>query len=431
MKSKTKLALSLSCAPIVLAGLSPAATLVKINTALGSGTAPSQVFVSTGSVRPGGTAPPANAPVQGSISSPEVSSAPGGQAAEGPSSGPHTSTQSEGPRESAPSRQQHHGSSASGSSSAAPVTATGAPYSAKGGVAPEVTYNDPGAFGFSVDGGYASKHIWRGIDLAQFTSYNYLDNRIPKADSDVLFFGATATYKGFALGIKYIETIDDNFNPFYAPFTTTLDSYSELVISANYTRMLVGENWLQGTFGFDFYYYPNGEFWGVDNQGMFYANFLCPHYKWAQPFLNLFYNMAIDTDGNGLAAGSFRGEGGSALVEGMGAEIGVNGGDQIWSNDFMSVAATYSVSTIYKSGYAFEDDGFSHLSLTVGLPVTIGKNLTITPSVTYVEAIGSVTPVGIGNPLSPSYIPGAAAASLGSAWNEPGWIAAVRVNWQF
>jgi hypothetical protein len=418
MKSKTKLALSLSCAPIVLAGLSPAATLVKINTALGSGTAPSQVYVSTGSVRPGGTAPPANAPVQGSMN-PEVSSAPGGQATEGPSSGPHTSRQSEGPSTSSSSTKHQQ----KGSSSAAPVTSNGAPYSAKGGVPAPITYNDPGAFGFSVDAGYSSKLLYRGIDLVQFTSYNYLDNRTPKADSDILFFGATATYKGFALGVKYIETIDDNFNPFYAPLLTTLDSYSELVISANYTRMLVGDDLLQGTIGFDFYYYPNGEFWGVDNQGMFYANFICPHYKWAQPYLNLFYNMAIDTNGNGLASNpAFRGVSGADLVQGMGAEVGLSGGDRIWNNDFVSVAATYSVSTIYKSGYAFEEDGFSHVSLTVGLPVTIGKNLTITPSVSYVEALGDIPNSAL---LPPNN------GSLASAWNEPGWVASVRASWQF
>ena len=424
MKSKTKFALSLSCAPLVLAGLSPAATLVKIDTAFNTGATSSQVYVSTGSVRTGGTAPPANAPVQGSMS-PEVSSAPGGQATEGPASGPHTSRQSEGPSTSSSSTKHQQ----KGSSSAS-VASSGPAYSAKGGVPAPITYNDPGAFGFSVDGGYSSKHLYRGIDLAQFTSYNYLDNNLPKADSDILFLGATATYKGFAFGVKYIETIDDTFNPYNALLTTTLDSYSELVISANYTRMLVGEDWLQGTFGFDFYYYPNELFWGVSNQGMFYANFLCPHYKWAQPFLNLFYNVAIDDSGSGLAdpinknGPLDRGAFGSDLVEGMGAEIGLSGGDRIWSNDYVSVAATYSVSTIYKSGYAFEEDGFSHVSLTVGFPVTIGKKVTITPSVSYVEALSDV-PNSSAVGLPPNN------GSLASAWNEPGWVGAVRVNWQF
>jgi len=82
----------------------------------------------------------------------------------------------------------------------------------------------------------------------------------------------------------------------------------------------------------------------------------------------------------------------------------------------VSVAATYSVSTIYKRGYAFEDDGFSHLSLTVGFPVTIGRNLTITPSVTYVESLGNINKAPEGN---------------SDVWNQPGWLAAVKASWQF
>ena len=44
---------------------------------------------------------------------------------------------------------------------------------AKDAIAPEIVYDDPGAFHFTVEAGYSSKHLWRGIDLAQFTSANY------------------------------------------------------------------------------------------------------------------------------------------------------------------------------------------------------------------------------------------------------------------
>ena len=53
------------------------------------------------------------------------------------------------------------------------------------------------------------------------------------------FIGANITYKGFLFGIKYIETIDDNFNPFFIRRdlpNRDLDSYSELVLTLNYTR---------------------------------------------------------------------------------------------------------------------------------------------------------------------------------------------------
>ncbi|MCH7229090.1 hypothetical protein [Haloferula sp. A504] len=277
-----------------------------------------------------------------------------------------------------------------------------------------------------MEAGWASKHVWRGIDVAQFTSFNHLVPGNPLAedpDSDITFVGVNATYKGFALGLKYIESLDDGFNPFYAPLLTTKDSYSELILSANYTRMLVGEDWLQGTFGFDFYYYPNGEFWGVEHQGMVYANFVMPRYSYAQPFLNLWYNVPTTTDGQGLANNpAFRGTGGADLVEGWGGELGVMGSRNLYSNDQVGFGLSYSVSTIYKSGYQFESDGFTHVAATLGAPVTIGDSFVVSPSITYVEALEDVPPTPTLGPNS---------GRLASEWNEPGWYASLRASWTF
>jgi hypothetical protein len=259
----------------------------------------------------------------------------------------------------------------------------------------------------------------------------------------VTFIGASATYKGFMFGLRYIETIDDTFNPFFNPFaailpTKDLDSYSEMVLSLNYSRVLVGPDLLQATVGFDFYYYPNGLFWGVDHQGMVYARFSSPHFKWAQPFLELFYNVATDSQGNGLASAkanealpaglqTLRGATGSELVEGGGFELGVNGGDRVFTNDNMSVALTYSISTFYKSGYAFEQDGFSQLVLTVGAPITFGSHITITPSISYVEGLSDIQPIP--HSLISQEVPNISRKS--QVWNSPGWVAGVKASWQF
>lgn len=295
----------------------------------------------------------------------------------------------------------------------------------------EVEYTDPGAFQFSADAGYSSRHLWRGIDLVELTSFNHIAPTLKDADTGVTFFGANASYKGFGFGAKFIESIDDELNPFFAQLLTDKDSYQELVLSINYTRMLVGENTLQGTVGFDFYHYPNDEFWGVSHQGMIYARFSSPQHKWAQPFVELFYNVATDSSGSGLAAEglgpfvapatSFRGATGSDLVEGYGAEIGVSGGDVVFTNDRISMGLTYSLSTFYKSGYAFEDDGFSHLSLTVGAPISFGPNFTVTPSVSYVQELSDISP----NPAAstPDTDP--------AAYNEPGFVGAIKASWSF
>ena len=433
-----------ACIGLVCLANTSQATIVVVRMQA-SGGAPSQnMFVSTnipnGSARASGSAPAANMFVSGSMS-PEIS---------GPA---HTSLSDESSsvRQSSQPRFEERGGHTSDSSrsrGASRVRVESTPRAlssdakgSKSAITPEIVYNDPGAFQFTAEAGYASKHIWRGIDLAKFTSTNHLlrgtadknGNIISDADSDVTFINANATYQGFSLGLKYIETIDDTFNPFFAAADTDIDSYQELILSMNYTRMLVGNDLLQGTVGFDFYYYPNGEFWGVDHQGMIYARFSSPHYKWAQPFLEVFYNVATDTTGNGLANtvgfpppknfSSFRGATGSDLVEGGGCEIGINGGDRVFSNGFVSLGLTYSVSTFYKTGYAFEDDGFSHVSLTLGAPLLIGSNLTITPSVSYVAALGDIQ----NNPGAKLDTGGSAA----EAWNEPGWVASIKASWHF
>jgi hypothetical protein len=421
MKLKKQFAVAVAAIPLSLAGSANAVTVV-VDTAIGAGVSSvAPIPVSTGAVRASAAAPAANATVPGTLSAPEVTGP--AQSADAPATTASRATQ--GPSSSRSGRTQR----------VVPATPSdpGAAPSAKGAIAPEIVYDDPGALRFSAEAGYASKHLWRGIDLAQFTSFNHLvPGVLPKADSDVAFVGFNTSYQGFSFGLKYIETLDDNFNPFFAPFLTDLDSYEELVVSLSYTRMLMQDNWLQGTFGFDFYYYPNGEFWGVDHQGLLFARLSSPRYKWAQPFIELFYNVATDSSGNGLADSSltpppgftsFRGAEGSDLIEGGGFELGVNGADRVFANDKVSVALTYSLSTFFKSGYAFEDDGFSHLVITVGSPVTIGENLTITPSVTYTHALGDISPV------AGAVVPGG--DPLASAWNEPGWSAAVKASWQF
>ena len=437
MNRKTTIAFALTCVPVVLSGFSSAATVV-IQTALsGSGAAPTMglVPISTGAIRSSGTAPAANSAVQGRMS-PEVSGTPSSTSREeGPTSGRQSATRDEGPTSG---RQSAGGKRAPGASKTA--RAAGAAPSSKDAIAPEIVYDDPGAFHFTAEAGYSSKHIWRGIDVAQFTSDNYVFRRYnnldgssltTNPDSDVTYVGANVAYQGFLFGLKYIETLDDTFNPFFSESYSDKDSYSELVLTMNYSRMLVGTDMLEGTFGFDFYYYPNGEFWGVDHQGMLYARLSSPHYKWAQPFLEVFYNIATDTNGNGLAADpvNLRGASGSQLVEGGGCEIGVKGGDSVYSNDTLSLALTYSISTFYKTGYQFEPDGFSHLSLTVGAPLSIGANFTITPSVSYVAALQDID-----NNYA-NMGPGIGVVNFGGAnakaWNEPGWVAGVKASYRF
>jgi hypothetical protein len=378
------------------------------------------VPASSASVRSSAIATAANSAVRATVASgggvPQQSSSPRAEANTAPSSGQTRATPNRG---SATSRS---------GGTRSPIAGGTAGSSAKDGLQPtsDLVYEDPGRFILTAEAGWASKHVWRGIDIAHFTSYNHLaPGATADVSSDITFFGVNAAYKGFSVGLKYIESIDDNFNPFYAPLITTTDSYQELILSANYTRVLLGEDLLVGTLGVDFYHYGNGEFWGVEHQGMVYAKFSMPRYELAQPFIDLWYNVPTTTSGEGLAAGglAFRGSDGADLVEGWGSEIGVRGSKVLFSNDSLAVAASYSGSAIYKSGYAFEDDGFSHLVFSLSLPVSSANGaLSFIPTVSYAEALQDIAD-------NAAFGPGS--GQLASAWNEPEWFASVRGSWSF
>lgn len=417
---------------ITLACNHSSAVTVVIETALGGNfviPVTRVVPVVTGSIRSSLAAAPANSVVSGTFA-PDTSvptPSPNSAAPEATTSVPNPAApEVSSPRESAPekSRKQAQTLRKKGSRVQAPDIE---PTRSSKDAAPAIVFNNPAALRITAEAGYASKHLWRGIDLPQFTSLNYADKKLEEQNSGVSFLGANASYRGFSFTLKYIETLDDQFNPFFSEDTSELDSYQELVLSSSYTRILMGPDWIQGTAGFDLYYYPNGEFWGVDHQGMLYTRFSCPHYKWAQPFVEFFYNIATDSQGNGLADESLQGQirnaSGSDLVEGAGAEFGLNGGDVVYTQGEVSVAMTYSLSAFYKNGYQFEDDGFSHVTLTLGAPITVGSKITITPSVSYVEALGEIS----SNKSSGIELGGEAAET----WNQPGWVAAVKVGWQF
>ena len=420
----------------VLVGLSGAnAAVVKVGMALDTSL--------TGTYAPppappraSGSAMPTNAEIPGRVAQPESVISPGSP--QGASStrvgGQETATETGPQGRSTGQTSGHTTRSTAGGSSARTTTAHMAPSDggAKGGMPPAaVEYANPGALQWEVDAGWSSQHLWRGIDIIQFTSFNHIDRKVfpfvtgatllPEANSDVVFLGVDAKYQGFDFGVKYIRSWDNDLNPYFSRSFAT-DRYEEYDFTVNYTRALVQDNWLVGTFGFDFYYYPDGEFWGVHHQGMAYARFSSPHYKWAQPFLDLFYNVPTTTDGQGLASGTSRFASGADLVKGYGSEFGVRGGDKLVVAGPASFGVAYSLSAIYKQGYAFEDPGLTHLIASLSFPIVIGKSVTISPAVTYVQSLQSMD----------GWAPGGNSKSFDNkAWNAPGWSASVRLSYTF
>lgn len=292
---------------------------------------------------------------------------------------------------------------------------------------------------FTAETGYQSKYTWRGDDIVQFTSYNAYNNALPGSTQmsdprgEVYFIGMSATYNGWAFGAKYVQSLSNDYNPFFAPLLSTRDSYSEYIFSVNYTYAVLPDRWLNVTGGFDYYWYPDAEFWGVNQQGLTYIKLVSPHYDWVKPFINLFYNVPTSSQGYGDAApgapdirpglngGAVTG---ARLVEGWGAEIGTAGGAQVAKTGPVTYGVAYSLSTTYKNGYAYEPNGLSHISGSLSLPVNIGGSVTISPSVNYVCALHNEIRY-TGGPDVGQVVPGS------GEWNKTGFWWGLKLSYSF
>jgi len=262
-------------------------------------------------------------------------------------------------------------------------------------VAPPVEYAATPCPVWTVEGGYQSKYVWRGLEIPQWTAWNEIAIRnqangtpvagsgvLQRQDSDVYFLGANVAWNGLSFGVKYVETLDDGFNPWYDPSAIPTDSYSEWIFALNYTMALAPDRWLDATLGFDFYYYPNEYFWGAEHQGLAYLNFIMPRYQWAQPYVNIFYNVETASFASGNAVNTL-----DLGLEGWGFNVGVQGGGQIAQSGIVGFGVSYGVDFLYKDGYSFEPSGFTHATASLAFPVTIGENFTVTPSVSYIERL--------------------------------------------
>lgn len=292
-------------------------------------------------------------------------------------------------------------------------------------VAPPVEYVTPCPV-WTVEAGYQSKYIWRGLDTVQMVSWNeiniqamangvdYVDTpNYQRQDSGVYFLGANVAWNGFSFGAKYVRSVDDGFNPAgdilnaATGMFDTLSEYEEYIFSLNYSMALVPDQWLDATIGFDFYYYPEEKFWGAEHQGLAYLNFNMPRCQWAQPYVNFFYNVETDS----YTAGSANSPTTDLVSEGWGFNLGVNGGGQIAEAGITRFGISYGLEGIFKQGFEYEPDGFTHLIATLAFPIQIGENFTLTPSVSYVENLDDSTPYF----TDPAYVVNT------SYYDDPGW----------
>jgi len=269
---------------------------------------------------------------------------------------------------------------------------------------------------FNAEFGYDSKYVWRGIDILRFDSFNhFVGSGMKSPDDGIYFAGISAAWNGWSVGVKSITSLSDRFNPVFSR-RNDREQYQEYIFSLNYSYAVLPDGWLNVTPGFDYYYYPQDNFWGVSTQGLAYLKFVTPHYKWAQPFLDVFTNVATSGATDDARAAGRKVD---KLVAGRGFEVGLAGGDQVYSAGNVRVGLSYSLSTTYKDHYFFEPDRWTHVTASLGLPVSICESWTVTPSVNYVWA------------LQTTRFPASTFESTANTWDNPGFWWGLKANYMF
>ena len=267
------------------------------------------------------------------------------------------------------------------SSYVAPTTSHGSEKDAKSVIIPEE--HDPSPLIITAEAGYQSQYVYHGLNRIRLVSF---DNGASGVDDDfdAFYVGANLKWKGFSVGLKYIESLDSNINPLFHPTTTFEDSYSEYVFDVNYTLGLVagpsGEgNWLDLTVGYEFTYFPEDTFWNTDSQYKFYVQLKSNRYKWFRPSVSYEWIESGDTLNSGTIAPGFD------LLSGEQLIFQIDGGDVIYDGGNYTVSAGYYAKAGRGSDYSipeiFDEEWYQ---AGISLPISI-NNFTITPSVNYTD----------------------------------------------
>jgi hypothetical protein len=284
--------------------------------------------------------------------------------------------------------------------------------------------DDPSNLIITVESGYQSQYVYNGLNRMRFTVYDESkDDSFSKDDFDSYYLGANVMWKGLSAGLKYIRSLDSNFNPRFVPSEEYESEYSEYVVDLNYTLGLVAGpqgsgNWLDATVGYEFSYYPEDTFWNTDSQHKFYVMLKMNRYKWLRPSVAYHLieagsiNKADDFEGGDTYLPGFDSLSGEQLI------FQVDGGDVVYSTSNVEIGVVYYAKAGFASGYntsyrfpasTFEgldnaelieieaelnnenDDVFNSDWYQVGINVPISfNNTTVTPSVHYTGNDGKV-----------------------------------------
>lgn len=296
----------------------------------------------------------------------------------------------------------------------------------KGGKEPPVIQEPPAGPKFTLSAGWQSRYIFHGLDIISFNSklrppvrgsdlgdgvFLFSPRTAKKQSSSIWFTSAGFEFKGFQVGVTYLQAVDPTVPYFQTSkirpqfdadgnflgrgtvpvrladgrtvrvFNTTglnlADSgnevrlYREVDVNFSYTLNVIPRI-LDTTVGYNSYFFPNTDFKNTAYQGEVLIRLAYTQIPYIRPSFTFFRYISDYKDTTG--AGNLNGNYTEFRIDG---NVPVLRGDRIAVGIQPYVAASYNISYLkYGNG---EVGGWNTFETGLKVPVTIAKHFSITP----------------------------------------------------
>ncbi|RBP42626.1 hypothetical protein DES53_106335 [Roseimicrobium gellanilyticum] len=250
----------------------------------------------------------------------------------------------------------------SGSSSTS--TRTTSSYSSKEVVTknPVVETAAPAGPEFAFTAGWDSQYMFKGLDNVRASSFGGRD------ESSIWYAKFSAAYEGFGFNLGYIMAAEES-DPRFSPVERS-EYYSEVVAGVNYTASIIG-GVLDGTIGYNAYFFPEEDFWGTGYQGELYARLALVNIPFVTP--NFVYSY-------------FHSE--EEILEGHFFEFRLDSSIPVYEGNGFKVAVNPYASISYDQDYNGVGGDWNSIETGVKVPISIGDHLIVALSGNYGWDIG-------------------------------------------
>lgn len=209
--------------------------------------------------------------------------------------------------------------------------------------------------------GWDSQYMFKGLDNVRST--NYIND-----SHSIAYAKLTLAHQGFGFNLGYLQSVE-KITPIRASLGDIArgkdEFYSEVIAGVNYTAAIVG-GVLDATVGYNGYYFPEEDFWGVEYQGELWARVALVNIPFVTP--NVVYSY-------------FHAD--KAILEGHFLEFRLDSSIPVYEGGNIKVAIKPYALASYDIDYNASGDGWAALEVGVRVPISIGENFILALSGNY------------------------------------------------